>query len=278
MTDADDRELGVLISRYREHRDTLRRLSASAPDTRLAERYEKLVEALSVTIERLGEMQRTERNAPDELSELAMPLIEGTRERSEPSSLPFEDDDELPEDTDERPMDPMESGSWDQPFVRDFGDREDEETGSKLPLILILLVGLPILAGLIWMRATGEPESSERISSESQSEETVVEETRQSLTVRPASHDYGTVRRGTRSSHTFTISNDTEQTINVTVDRSSCRCLWYDVPDGGLEPGESGRLVITVDGSRVTGSLAETVVVRGGSSFSATIDLDAVIR
>lgn len=289
---AEDRELGTLIRQYREHREALRRLSAAAPDGRLAERYERLVEGLSKTIDRLTEMQRIAQEG--ELEDLSLPLIDEPSPRVDPtetSTLRQSEDDGLAEDTDEREVEPepepwtaadfrSEAGTWDKPLVHDASDKPEDESSMKTPLLLLLLIGVPVLLVLIWMKATGQPESLGETTAPVENSAEITEETSPEprIVVSPASHDYGPVRAGSRATSYFAIQNNSGQPLEISVDRSSCRCLWYDVPEGAIAPGESARLTVTVDGSKVEGPLAETVVIRGPDSASlAEIDIDAVV-
>lgn len=287
--DADDRELGTLIRQYREHRDSLRRLSATAPDARLAERYEKLVEAISRTIDRLAEMQ--DQQESHDLEEFSTPLVEAPPDRAGHHQTMYrqEPEGELSEDTDERPMsvDASDfvdegSGTWDRPIIRDSSSEPyREDSGSKLPIVVILVVAIPVLAAIIWYTASGEPESSSAEAATQQAEPVLEEavEAPPRLLVSPARHDYGLVRAGTRSSNIFTVQNNADNPLEMSVDRSACRCLWYDLPDEAIRPGESARLVITVDGGRAAGALEETVVIRDQAGEAvAEVDVDARIE
>ena len=94
------------------------------------------------------------------------------------------------------------------------------------------------------------------------------------LSIEPSTYDYGIIQKGTRSVHRFTIRNRTDQPLPISVERSDCRCLWYDYQSEVLAGG-SVELAITVDGARAeAGTLNQTVTVRSEALADAVAEID----
>lgn len=100
------------------------------------------------------------------------------------------------------------------------------------------------------------------------------------LEIKPASWDYGLIRKGTRGTHKFQIVNRSRNPITVAVERSRCRCLWFDPPTR-IPPQGMATLVVSVDAARATsGPLNETVriVSRADPKISAVVEITATIQ
>ena len=99
------------------------------------------------------------------------------------------------------------------------------------------------------------------------------------LKIDPPTHDYGTIRKGTRAVRQFQLTNNTDQPLSLDVARSACRCLYYEyraVPAHGKE-----TITVTIDGAKAKrGSLHETVAVssRKDPLVSGNLDVTATIR
>lgn len=266
--DAEDRELGSLLRRYEEHRNALRRLSASAPDGRLARRYERFIEDLSRTIDYLVDLQVDEEADDDwEAEEDDADIIAAPPQEQRSRVDDFET---------------MNIKRWNEPLVHDRTQPVPEEPPNRtrsIPMAVILIAIVALISALIWWSAGDEP--GEQAAVEESAPPAVIEEAPEPIpmTISPADFDFGAVREGTRASHQFTVTNSSDAPVEIEFERSSCRCLWYQ-PGPAIPPGQSGEIAITIDGSRVEpGPLTETVVIRNklNSEMTASVVVTAEI-
>jgi RNA polymerase sigma factor (sigma-70 family) len=77
-------------------------------------------------------------------------------------------------------------------------------------------------------------------------------------------HDFGTVPRGTRLSHRFTLKNAGKVPVKIDAVRTSCGCVTAVVGAAFLGPGQTGFLDVTVDARRFVGRKTVTVHVQMG--------------
>ncbi len=155
---------------------------------------------------------------------------------------------------------------------------EDESRSRVAIIVVIALIGLALIGWLIW-RA-----SSDRVPEETP----IVEETTTTaaetqppaaprvLSVSPPSNDYGVIRKGTRATRQFEITNHTEEPVSIAIARSTCRCLFYEhaevVPPKGKE-----TITVTVDGARAeAGELRETIRITSKSNPAVGTSLDVI--
>jgi len=100
------------------------------------------------------------------------------------------------------------------------------------------------------------------------------------LAVQPASRDYGLVRKGTRVTRQYEVTNNSEEPIAIQISRSECRCLYYEhapvVPPKGKE-----SITVTVDGAKAkAGTLRETLKLTAKSdpAVGTSFDVIATVR
>lgn len=281
------RELENLRQRYHEHRRSVRHLLQTAPDERLATRYEATLTELQKSIDQLDRIDRESPAEPEQA-----PFDPNETRSIRPAAAPAAADklstrpgaplDEVDIDTRNR--------GWNQPVVKDE-TVEPDSTGSagvRKGSVLAWIAGIVILIVLVLAAIMYWPEGGEDAEDADAATATLVEESPaeeppappSALSVEPENYDYGIIRKGTRSVHRFTMQNRTDQVLPISISRSECRCLWYDHPPE-IPAGESAEVAITVDGARAdTGVLNETVVLSSEAEpdAKAEIELTAQIR
>jgi hypothetical protein len=81
------------------------------------------------------------------------------------------------------------------------------------------------------------------------------------LAIDEAVFDFGAVDRGTRVEHTFALRNAGDAPLRIEAVKSSCGCTVTLVSARDVPPGETGRLSVSVDTTRMTGRATKTVTV-----------------
>lgn len=84
--------------------------------------------------------------------------------------------------------------------------------------------------------------------------------------------DFGVVNKGQRVTHEFQIRNDGEATLEITGVRPSCGCTVAEF-DKTVAPGETGKVMATVDTRNFKGGIAKSVRVFTNDSQNPQIDL-----
>ena len=200
----------------------------------------------------------------------------------------------------------LESGRASEPAMRPLADapHTDYEThpnmvpGASAPrvalIIIVAVIALALIGWLIW-RASSDRKpaatTTDAVVEETTTTNTVtttpepgtiapVTSVADALGVAPPANDYGLIRKGTRATRQFEISNSTDAPISIALSRSTCRCLYYEhsevVPAKGKE-----TVTVTVDGARAkAGTLHETVKVtaKKDASIATSFDVTATIR
>ena len=166
--------------------------------------------------------------------------------------------------------------------------------GGRVVLILgAALVALALIGWLIWRASSDRPvvektgtvveqptvaessETTETAPATVVETDTVAPATR-AVVVSPRQHDYGLVRKGTRVTRQFEITNNSEEPIAVTLARSQCRCLYYEYA-GVIPPKAKESITVTVDGAKAkAGTLRETIKVTGKSDPTVGTSLDVI--
>lgn len=247
------RELRSLRNRCEQHQEALRQLEASAPTETLASRYGEILEEIDRTLSRLDELEHP--------AEQAQPM------RSPPDAAP------------------TQPGWSEAPMVeRPMSPDDDESRSRPLLMIVLAVILLAILGAMVWW-VVGRDEAPPSLQEEALvAETTMIEEVPAepelpALTVEPGRHDFGPVRKGTRAVTQFTLTNQTDQPLQVSIARSDCRCLWFDYADS-IPAAGSIPLQVIVDGSRAeAGKLDQIVRIRMGSdeTDATTITIQAQI-
>lgn len=163
----------------------------------------------------------------------------------------------------------------------------ESDARSRLVLIIAAAVlALAVIGWLIW-RASDGPEKPAVVeetatAATAAGEETTITPARplRVLTVTPDSIDYGIIRKGTRATRQYEVANGGDEPVTIEVERSTCRCLYYEhapvVPPRGKE-----TLTVTIDGAKAKpGPLLESVRVTSKSdpTVVTTFDVTATVR
>jgi len=254
------REIEMIRQQYRKHRDALSLMASDAPTERLAAEYRRLVGEIDTSFSKLDELEK--RGAlPD-----TQPMMDAPK-RTEPGTRPLI-----------------------APPVLDSSDELAASTQTRLIGIVlggVLVLGL--IGWLLWRASSDGRSGAPKVATRIAAAETTATEAdatpvtpliAEALSAEPAAHDYGIIRIGTRAARQFEIANSTDTPITIQVERSECRCLFYDyaslVPPKGKE-----TITVTVDGAKgKAGNLSESVTVssKADKSIATTLEINAVIR
>jgi hypothetical protein len=264
------REIQALRRRYAEHRDALARLAADAPTERLAQGYARLRAEIDAAIAKIDEIERGAPSAASPTPYIPAPI--------EPITQPHRAAPEL---------------QVDQELLRPEPETMYEEPTPRRPIppvvIVVALLALLALLGFFAWRYTGgqdgptiveETGTSPAAASTTAPEPTPVIARAEVLSAAPAAFDYGVVRKGTRKSQRFSLTNNSAAPLNITVSRSQCRCLWFDHPKTVPANGKA-TLTVTIDGGRAAaGAISEVVEITsaGNVDVNTAIDLRATVE
>ncbi len=265
------REIELLRQHYTKHRETMMTLANDAPSEHLASEYQRLIREIDNALGKLGELEGrvpadTNPAMRTDAGATPVPPPVPPRMATEPGSRPLR----TPPST---------------------TVTEIESAPNAIPRIaMIVIVGIVVLAIIGWLmwRASGErPMGTAR----PQVTQTTVPAPGPvtpapkplpvaGIAIDPAAHDYGTIRHGTRAVRQFQIANNSDQPVTLEVERSKCRCLYYEYPKS-VAPHQKVTVTVTVDAAKAkVGPLSETVAVSSKSdpSMSATMQVNAVVR
>jgi hypothetical protein len=266
------REIEVIRTQYKRHRDALTSMIADAPTDHLATEYQRLIVELDMSLAKLNEL---------ETPTLSGALPPRTNADTQPMSIKSEPG--------RRPL-------VTTPVADYEALPEEPAKGNRSLLMAIILAGLVVLGVLGWlMWRSADERPSTPIVDEQQTEtavsavpdDTTIAPVRPvetapagGLKIEPSAQDFGIIRRGTRAVRQFELSNTTEQPITITLVRSTCRCLYYShapvVPPRGKE-----TITVTIDAARVkAGSIRETIKVSAKSDpkIATALTVSATIR
>lgn len=262
------RDLDTLRQRLQDHRDVLAELEADAPSQALAERYATLRTWIEGTISNL-----------DSAPPVAPPRA------AAPVPAVAEPEPEL--------IHSGEPGAWD----RDENARTGADRGRMFAVVILGIAAFALL-GFLFVRFFSDRDAAAPVSQireieavdtadEGPLDEPVIIEEEQDpiASAPPAAAPERVVPRPSAAETTsgpltvdpelatadgfgsgkvirqFRIENPTPNPVRITVERSSCRCLWYDVAPE-IPAGGGVVLEVTVDGSRLEGDrLDETIGV-----------------
>lgn len=272
------REIEVLRQQYRRHREHLEKMTADAPTEHLASEYQRIVRAIDASLLKLDELEgRGQVPAAPPRPQVPLPAArpEGINPDTQPAMRPLQPHPALRH---------LEEDDADTPELQ-FEEEGGRRGMRTLLIVLVAVVALAVIGWLVWRSSSGEsdaplPVTETESVAPAEPDTATVEPRASALAVTPASHNYGLVRKGTRSTRQFEIANPTTEPMNVQVARSECRCLFYEYIDT-IAPNSKEMLTVTVDGTRAkAGELRETIKVsaKGDPAKSATFDVVASVQ
>lgn len=258
------REIEHLRARYLQHMATLEKLITEAPTDHLAGEYERVRQEVELSLHKLNEL------------ESGIPAAQPVNPKPAVPSPPAR--------TSAKPQRPE-----DDPFYQ-TNPSVLLQRDSPLRALAIVLIGFVVLSlsgYFFWRYLQGRPggrsDSRSTASSSAPVETATLQEivpvASSGFTISPPSQDFGRIRRGTRATRQFELTNNTDAEIPLAVSRSNCKCLWFEyVP---LPPGGSTTLTVTIDATRAPrGTLRETVKVssKTDQKVSENLEVIAVIQ
>ncbi|HYK04373.1 MAG TPA: DUF1573 domain-containing protein [Thermoanaerobaculia bacterium] len=263
------REIEVLRGHYRQHRDALAGMVADAPTEHLANEYQRIIGEIDRALAKLHELEGGAAAPPP-------PPPRSTEPGQRPLATP-----------------PVANDDFADPPT--IPASEYAEPRSRLPLIIgAAILALALIAWMIWRASdrTGETAiveeptataTSDTADTGTSTSDDTIEPAATApagLAVVPVSHDYGTIRKGTRATRQYELSNTTDEPMTINVARSACRCLFYEHAPV-IPPKAKENLTVTVDGARAkAGPLHEQIRItsKADAAIGTTIDVNATIQ
>jgi len=272
---ATAREVGTLRKRYEEQRDILGQLAADAPSDHLAREYMRVRADVETGLSRLDALESTDATlyarpttpSPDRATVAQRPQPEWSA--------------------------PAMTGS--DPVESEYGVEAGTQYVDKTRLVMIPLIGIVLLAALgffVWRSMSSRGEDNSRIVEQRNRDVPVTEATESTapvpvaaspagpLTIQPDSQDFGTIRKGTRATRQYDLTNVGNTELVLKVARSACRCMYYEYVDKLPAKGNS-NLTVTIDGGKAKkGELRETVEIKAktGDTSYGSIEVIALIE
>ncbi len=170
----------------------------------------------------------------------------------------------------------------------DHDESQTMNSGGGLRVLLIIgaaVLALSLIGYLIWRASSDRPaaaattivdETATTTPATVDETETIAPATQAGLAIRPQSHEYGLVRKGTRTTRQFEVTNNTDEPMTIAVSRSTCRCLYYE-HSPVVPPKAKESITVTVDGAKAkAGTLRETIRVTSKSDPAVSISFDVI--
>jgi hypothetical protein len=243
---AVDREIERLKAVYRQHADALAALASSAPTKALARKYSELIGDINRSILGLDDPGALARRST---SERPLPPPEPAVAATPPPAS------KSPRSVSNIPLRTA-------PGVYAADAVSEKSAIGRIALILgLAIILICVLAFFVW-RFGGEPRTEPEPAVEVTSPEpSAASAPLPGLRVSPEAQDYGVVYKGTRVAKSFEIANTRDSDLTIEIERSECRCLWFDHPQV-VSAGGTVQLTIAVDGDLAPpGLLSEAVVI-----------------
>ncbi len=273
------REIEVMRQHYRQHRDALQRMSADAPTEHLASEYQRLIVEIDRSLVKLEELEGKTAMPPT-----APPAHEPAKPHGDPLAAQRRSTHPAMRGLDHELAEP--------PAIPPAEGMDEER--SRLPLIIgAAVVALALIAWLIW-RASDRPVVEEQPVAVATATDTVEPGTDVAddtispagapipteIVASPDTHDFGVIRKGTRATRQYEISNTTDEPVSIVVARSACRCLYYEHAPV-IPPKAKETLTVTIDGGKAkAGELREAVKIskKGDPGVTASVEVNATIQ
>ncbi len=262
---AVEREIDRLKRVYQEHSTQLAKLASSAPTKVLARKYHDLIGDINRSILGLED--------PSAIADRA------THERPAPPSTPSRPAPSVASEVRLR----TEPGT----HAPDL-DSGDSAFGRIALILGMAIVVIALLAFFVW-KYGGEPRSDKAPAVQAIEDSTApgaeqpsaaTTPPRPALQATPEAQDFGVIYKGTRVAKSFDVTNNTDRNVTIQLERSKCRCLWFEY-DGAIPAGGSVTVSVSVDGGRVEpGLLSEAIVIttRDAPRVATEVQITADIR
>lgn len=287
------RELDNLRRQYRDHREALTRMAADAPTEHLAAEYNRLISGIDGSLAKLEELEAAPGRRGTAAGTAAVPPPPAAA-RAAASARPH--GDPLAEEA--QPLSRPLLGSGDR--ASEYEPAEPERRGDN-KFVLMLILGIPILALLGWLawkasrNGDSGPVTETAPIAEEAAADTGTARPAETGTVRPvtpppkavsqivvvpAAADFGVVGKGTRAVRQVEITNRGDQTLEIQVARSKCRCLYYEYKSK-LEANRKETLTITLDGGKAqAGTIQEALAItsKRDPALTATVQVTATVQ
>jgi hypothetical protein len=245
------REIEAVREKHRQQRQTLQELMADAPNDQVASAYRRAIAEIDSSIAKLDELDPA---APNTKSPAMRPLV-----------------------------------------TTNVPDTDLAEPRSRLPLIILAaVIALALIGALLWYASSDRTKPNDSVIVEdtaatattASSNDTAPPETgtvvpvATGFTVSPQVHDYGVIRKGTRATRQFEVTNNSDQPVTMVIARSSCKCLYYEY-QATIAPNGKESVTVTIDGAKAkAGEVRETIKVSAKSdpSVTATFGVIATVQ
>jgi len=263
--EAVEREIDRLKGVYQEHSTQLAKLASSAPTKALARKYHELIGDINRSILGLED--------PGAIAERS------THERPAPPASPSRPAPSVASEIRLR----TEPGT----YASDL-DSGDSAFGRIALILGMAIVVIALLALFVWKyggesRSDTEPAaqaSEEPIAPGATVSRAPATPPRPALQATPEAQDFGVIYKGTRVAKSFDVFNNTDRDVTIQLERSKCRCLWFEY-DGAIPAGEKVTVSVSVDGGRAEpGLLSEAIVIttRDAPRVATEVQVTAEIR
>jgi len=93
------------------------------------------------------------------------------------------------------------------------------------------------------------------------------------IIIEEMTYDFGEVWSGTKVQHAYVVRNDGDSLLKIISVKPSCGCTVAQDYDRQILPGETGKIPITLDTSRLGTKVTKHVTVKSSDPNSETIDL-----
>ncbi len=98
------------------------------------------------------------------------------------------------------------------------------------------------------------------------------------LVLEESAFEFGTVERGTTVEHTFRLPNRGDAELRLDHVKSSCGCTVAVVSDQTIAPAAEGRVVVTLDTTRLIGRTTKTITVYTNDPDTPAVGLSVAGR
>lgn len=282
------REIEVLRAHYRQHREALVNMASEAPTDHLAQEYDRLIRDIDGSLGKLDELEGLAPPTPP-----PPPPPAAAARKTEPGMRPLSRPPVVPPPPKVQPI--AEPVYDDDATQVDYVPPEDDQPRPGNTRVLMIvgagLLVLAAIAGLIWWassdRTSDTPAQTSTVpiveddaGAETATVAPAAPIAAEGLSASPPSHDYGVIRKGTRATRQFEITNNTDEPMTVSVARSTCRCLYYEYSEL-IPPKAKESITVTVDGAKAAaGALQESIRVssKKDPTVSTTVEVMATIR